>query len=240
MAYVMAAKPKILSTAIFDVAFASQDAEVAVLPFISVEAIEGEELEQEIGKLFEGERNVVFTSAHAVTAISRCRVGEVPKWKIYCIGNATARAVKEHLGEELIAGTADNAAALADIIKEGKVGEVVFFCGDKRLGILPAKLKEAGIKVKELEVYRTVETPNSVAGAYDGVLFFSPSAVSSFFSVNGVAEQTVLFAIGNTTAEAIKEKTSNKVIVCETQSKEDVLRQAIRYFQKQAERVTGA
>lgn len=230
----MAAKIKILSTAIFDVTFAQEDAEVTELPFISVEAMGDNGVIEDIKQLLRDRRNVVFTSANAVKAVAACGDGKMPDWQVYCIGNATATAVKEYLNGMTIAGTADNAAELADVIKDRGVAEVVFFCGDKRLGILPAKLKEAGVEVEELEVYRTIETPHAV-GEYDGVLFFSPSAVISFFSVNRMPVKTVFFAIGNTTAAAIKENTTNKVVACNTQSKEDVLKQAITYFQKHAE-----
>src|SRR5258706_9822828 len=43
---------------------------------------------------------------------------------------------------------------------------------------------------------------------YDGILFFSPSGVESFFNTNEVNEQTILFAIGNTTATEIKKYTN--------------------------------
>ncbi|NJE06734.1 hypothetical protein E3E36_11445 [Thermococcus sp. M36] len=66
---------------------------------------------------------------------------------------------------------------------------------------------------------------------YNGILFFSPSAVRSFFSNNRVATNTVLFAIGNTTAAEIKNFSANTIQTANESAKELLLNQAIHYFQ---------
>ena len=127
---------------------------------------------------------------------------------------------------------AKNAAELAKIIIEDGEEEVVFFCGNQRLDTLPDTLRENDIDVYEMVVYETVQIPTKVEKEYDGILFFSPSGVDSFFSVNKVGVKTELFAIGNTTANAIKKHTDNKVIFSETASKETMVDYAIKYFNK--------
>ena len=65
---------------------------------------------------------------------------------------------------------------------------------------------------------------------YFGILFFSPSAVQSFFSKNKVADKTILFAIGNTTANEIKKYSTNKIIISDEPGKENLVTKMIEYF----------
>ncbi|MEP6751042.1 MAG: uroporphyrinogen-III synthase, partial [Bacteroidota bacterium] len=58
----------------------------------------------------------------------------------------------------------------------------------------------------------------------------SPSAVTSFFSKNKVSNQTTLFAIGNTTASAIKKHATTSIIISDKPGKENLVEKAINYF----------
>jgi uroporphyrinogen-III synthase len=91
---------------------------------------------------------------------------------------------------------------------------------------------KAGIAVEEVVVYRTIEMTHTIPSTYDGILFFSPSAVNSFFAINK-EEQTTYFAIGTTTANALQQYIHANVIVAERATKEDLVKQAISYFSKQ-------
>jgi uroporphyrinogen-III synthase len=139
--------------------------------------------------------------------------------------------VEEYFGTTVLAGTAPSAAGLADEIIHSAPSEVFFFCGDQRREELPAKLTAAGIRVNELVVYRTIQTPRPVDEPYDGVAFFSPSAVHSFFSRNTLPATTPLFAIGNTTAKALSTYCSNRVVISPSPEQEILIRQIIDYFQ---------
>ena len=113
--------------------------------------------------------------------------------------------IEKYFGSKLVAGTADSAKELADIIaKNSNSDKVVFFCGDHRRDELSAILREKNIEVNEIVVYKTRLVPHKIEKKYDGILFFSPSAVQSFFEKNKLDDQTILFAIGNTTANEIK------------------------------------
>jgi len=50
--------------------------------------------------------------------------------------------------------------------------------------------------------------------------------------VNQVPDQTVVFAIGNTTAFSIKEFCSNPVVISGQPDKESLLQTAIEYFEQ--------
>jgi uroporphyrinogen-III synthase len=79
-------------------------------------------------------------------------------------------------------------------------------------------------------VYSTTQTPIELTAKYDGILFFSPSAVDSFFSINHVDEITYLFAIGLTTAKTIQQYNKNNIIISPTPSKENIVKQIITHF----------
>ena len=227
----------VLSTVLLDQQLidkaAVQGIAVDTISFIQVEAIKDKELNEEIAELSTLPITAVFTSANAVRAISSALKAGSAGWDIYCIGQATKDAVFEYFDTEVIAGVANDAAELAGIIIDDDLSEVVFFCGDKRMNTLPDLLREADVTVYEITVYGTVETPHLAVKSYDGILFFSPSGVNSFFSINTIGKHTVLFAIGSTTANAIHQQTDNKVMICAVPSKDNMIEEAILYFNRQ-------
>jgi len=150
----------------------------------------------------------IFTSVNAVNAVRRWLRGRLD-WRVYCISGATCDSVVELLGAKALAGTGETASELAEVIRreEAERGtEIVFFCGERRRDELPS------LGVVEKVVYRTALTPHKVERDYAGIAFFSPSAVESFFSVNVIAGEIPLFAIGPTTAAAIRARCTNPVI----------------------------
>ncbi len=205
---------------------------INVLSFIETELLRRDDLKEIITGLSRRPITVAFTSLNAVETVKTYLSGTIPRWKIWCTAGATQKSIGEYFGEEAISGTGSSALALAEsMIDFGGVTELVFFCGDQRRDELPGKLKEHGIGVDEIIVYKTAAKPQQILEHYDGITFFSPSAVDSFFSVNKINKDTVLFAIGKTTAERIKTYSKNKVIVGETAGKEMLIEEAISYFQ---------
>lgn len=195
---------------------------IEAIPFITTEPVEQPALEGLLNRPL----TAVFTSKNAVNAMGEKGGND---WKIYCIGKMAAI----RFGDDAIAGTAASATELAEkIIRTTDKREIYFFCGDRRRDELPDLLRKEGVIVHELIVYRTIATPHRVARRYDGISFYSPSAVDSFFSVNTVAQETPLFAIGETTAEAIRRSCSNPVVVGQRENpgKEDLIRLMIEYF----------
>jgi uroporphyrinogen-III synthase len=210
---------------------AEQGIEIDVRAFIETEAIQSIEVQQEIEQVLLQSATIVFTSMSAVEAVAEYMTEEIPDWMIYCIGQTTQQLVKNYFGTDCIAGIADNAAGLAElIIEEAYTDEVIFFCGDQRRDELPEILNSHDIGVTEIMVYHTIATPHGISKQYNGILFFSPSAVSSFFSKNKVSNQTMLFAIGNTTAAAIKKHAVASVIISDKPGKENLVEKAINYF----------
>jgi uroporphyrinogen-III synthase len=204
---------------------------IDIIEFIRTEPIINKELKKQINLLANQSLNIVFTSMNAVDAVRSYLDKKPADWKIFCIGTATQKLVVEEFDGRSIIGTADSAAELADaIIAEKNINKVAFFCGDQRRHELPQKLADHKIEVDEVEVYKTFQLKEKITKKYDGILFFSPSAVESFFTANKITPQTILFAIGNTTANTIKKHTKNKIVLSDKHGKEDLFEKAIAYF----------
>jgi uroporphyrinogen-III synthase len=192
----------------------------------------------EMGQLSGRALVAVFTSVNAVAAVQRWMPGPTG-WRVYCIGGATFEAVVALFGKAAVLGKARSAAGLAEVIRDreaggsGEIGggrEIVFFCGDHRREELPSILRGAGFSVVEEVVYRTLPTPHKVERDYAGIAFFSPSAVESFFSVNAIATGVLLFAIGPTTAAAIRARCTNPVITGGEPDKAMLIRKMTDHF----------
>lgn len=200
-----------------------------VTPFINILPEATEQAVARIKSIAEKTQHVVFTSANAVKAVANITEGRA-QWQVWSIAGPTHDAIKTLLPNTTIVGTATNGALLAIDIIDSNACEVVFFCGDKRLPDVPVSLHEAGIKVKEISVYNTVATPVELQKQYDGILFFSPSAVRSFFSSNPTGPTTAYFCIGATTAREVLKYTHNPITVSEWPTKKEVVKMAIEYF----------
>jgi uroporphyrinogen-III synthase len=234
---------KVLSTRRLDPSLVDQakksGVELTQQDFISITPIISNELAQEIKPWIEKNDTTyaIFTSINGVEAVKyyleQWGDTNTPDWKVFCISGKTREAVTVTLPGAPIMATAEYGATLAQyILQHSEVKEVLFFCGNKRREELPSLLREAGITVHEIVVYQTEETPVVIQEDVDGVLFFSPSAVNSFFSTNELKKDTVCFAIGTTTTDALAQHTTNKIITAATTSQASMLEAVQHYFQR--------
>jgi len=223
-------KIEILSTKMLDKNSFPEEIIIDEIPFIATKAIKDERLEKKISHLAAQPINAIFTSSHAADVVGKI-ISKNSSWKIFCIGNKTKETLLKFFTAESIAGTADNAADLAwNIMKDISVKNVLFFCGSQRRNELPEILIQNGIDMEELIVYETIKTPKEIKKDYDGVLFFSPSAAESFFSINKIKSHTVCFAIGDTTATTLKKFTTNKIIQAQNQSQQSMMNAMLAHF----------
>lgn len=153
--------------------------QLEVASFIRIEEIEDPEIISLIKKLGQKKAIVIFTSTNAVKMVSKY-IPLTTDWKIYCIGKTTKGLIDKIFGSDRIAGIGKDSLELSKRIISDKVEYATFFCGDIRRDELPDKLKSCGIKLDEMIVYKTIETPVKIKCDYSGILFFSPSAVKSF------------------------------------------------------------
>jgi len=203
---------------------------IDVVPFIRTEAVP--DMKGIIQNISSQLVTVIFTSMNAAEAVIKELNGFKPLWRIFCIGNTTRSILIHYFGVGAISGYADNASNLAyTIIETTAIQEVIFFCGDQRRDELPIILSEKHIKIQEVVVYKTILLNYKIVEEYKGILFFSPSAVSSFFSNNTIDKHTILFAIGETTAGSIRSYSNNTIVVSESAGKENLVNTMITYYE---------
>jgi uroporphyrinogen-III synthase len=212
---------------------ASEDIDITVLPFIETEAIGSTEIQQEIDNAFLLSSIVVFTSQNAVKIVAETKEEQQPDWLIYCVGEKTTELATTVFGENMIAGTANNAASLAEIIlEEQEPDEIIFFSGTSRMDDLPEILEKNGVLVNEINVYHTVAVPHRVENDFDGLLFFSPSAVDSFFRHNEVNSSQTIFSTGPTTTASLEKKGNFKIITCRKTGKAEMIGEVMKFYNR--------
>ena len=221
------AKIKLLSTKKLNPAIASnlQDSgiEITEKEFIRVQPVN---LETDLPVLSSNDI-IIFTSQNAVIHYPVKLQHPV---NVCCTSGETKAAVQKKFPDAIILATADNAADLAQKIISFQPEHVLFVCGDKRRYELPDALRNNNIRITELIVYTTTETPVQLNEDFDAILFFSPSAVRSFFKLNVLKSNAVLFAIGKTTANTIKEFCSNETITSDYPDQEHLVKKVRSRF----------
>lgn len=180
----------------------------------------------ELSKVHE---NLIFTSQNAVQSIlqhSKC--DELKGKSVFCVGMKTKELLTEN-GFDVVAYTG-YASDLAEIISLIYSSEsFTFFNGNLRRDVIPNTLKENGITFNEIEVYETDITSKKMTSKQDGILFFSPSGVESYFKLNSIKDESC-FCIGETTAEALENKKVKNIIIAQKPSVESVITQVIEYY----------
>ncbi len=203
------------------------------ISFIETYPVIDIEVQQEVEAALLLKATVIFTSMNAVNYVAEIAAGEQPGWEIYCVGETTESLIRQHFPSCVIAATASNAKELAEkVVVASPETPCYFFCGNIRRDELPDMLEDAGVMLTEVVVYETIKIKHNISENYNGILFFSPSAAESFFLDNKIPSSTVLFAIGSTTANVLREKTTNTIIESDSGGKENLLLQAVRYFKQ--------
>lgn len=171
--------------------------------------------------------NAIFTSQNGVNAFFSGinSAVDLSKTCCFCVGEKT-RSLLVEKGLKVIK-TAKNSEELGEFIaKNHQNDSFYYFCGRERREELPSILKSEEIAFFEVKTYKTELKPRKFDQKWDGILFFSPSAVISFFSENNT-ENTPAFCIGETTATAAKQFSRN-VIVSNTTNIESVIAKAVK------------
>ncbi|WP_353083469.1 uroporphyrinogen-III synthase [Flavobacterium sp.] len=173
--------------------------------------------------------NLIFTSQNAVQSIlQHPKCDELKGKSVFSVGMKTKELLTEN-GFDVVAYTG-YASDLAEIISlVYATDSFTFLCGNLRRDVLPNTLNENGITFNEIEVYETNITSKKMTSKKDGILFFSPSGVDSYFKLNSIKDETC-FCIGETTAEALENKKAKNIIIAEKPSVESVITQVIEYY----------
>ncbi len=169
--------------------------------------------------------NAIFTSKNAVKAVFLNKKTTPEIKNCFCVGEKT-KALLEENGQKVMK-TTHYGSELADYLTKNHIKDTFyFFCGNKRLDTIPDVLKEANIAFSEIETYKTGLNPTKFDRQFDGILFFSPSAVQSFVSENKL-KNSIAFCIGTTTAAEAKKHTEN-VVISNSTSVESVIAKAVK------------
>lgn len=176
----------------------------------------------------------VFTSSNGVKALEvliKKGFQVNPQRTIYAVGSNTQRALQK-LGLKAVIPNIQDGVHLADKITEEQEKEILYFHGNLSRDEMTNKLVNNGISVTEMEVYETIIHPVEMpATPVEAILFYSPSAVEGFKRGTGFhRELPPLFAIGETTAEALKKETKQKVFIANKPDTNVLLKAVAKYL----------
>ncbi|MBO9618940.1 MAG: uroporphyrinogen-III synthase [Niabella sp.] len=225
----MAAKPlHILSTGLLEeelIKSVEGQVHLDCIPFIKILYVAPDTIASAVAAAGSNLRYVIFTSKNAVKAVAAANLPH-SDWNVFCIETATQKQVGASFPQSVIIATAPNGAQLAEKIVAHAPERTLFFCGNRRLNTIPETLARHHIPNKEITVYDTIETPKTVNKDYDGILFYSPSGVESFFSVNRLPQQTAAISIGPSTTRTLK-KYTDKIIESPVPDAKQLVQQAL-------------
>tara|TARA_B110000444_G_scaffold258201_1_gene298472 strand:+ start:861 stop:1526 length:666 start_codon:yes stop_codon:yes gene_type:complete len=176
--------------------------------------------------------NLIFTSQNAVNFVfESIDIIKLIKGKnCFCVGEKTKSLLIEK-GLNVLKMT-QNASDLAHfLIKNHKKDSFSFFCGKQRRQEIETLLEQNKIAIDIQEIYKTSYTSKRFETRFDGILFFSPSAVSSYFTKNLWDINTHGFCIGSSTAQALSQFTSN-FSQAKSPSENQLLLTILQYYAK--------
>ncbi|MEK9603427.1 MAG: uroporphyrinogen-III synthase [Flavobacteriaceae bacterium] len=162
-----------------------------------------------------GAEALIFTSQNAVNLVfSSPKLTAMIEGKTaYCVGKKTAALLIEK-GQK-VAKTTQNSTELAHFLTKSGINKSFFyFCGKLRTPHLEEVLPAKGIAIQPIEVYETHLIDFNVKGHFDGILFFSPSAVRAYALSNGF-ENTHSFCLGTSTAQEVALHTEHYTVAKE-------------------------
>lgn len=171
---------------------------------------------------------LIFTSQNAVLSVLKNENNSFLKDKFcFCVGIKTKHLLEENGFK--VEKSFEYAEDLVVFLVENHFDkEFTFFSGNLRKDTIPTAFQKNNIIFEEIEVYKTVLTPHKIDNQFDGILFFSPSAVQSYLKENNISNE-VCFCIGTTTAAEIKKDIKN-IVIANQPTVENVIIQCINYF----------
>jgi len=211
---------------------------VRIVPFIKTSSNYDEEsILNDILLLSDGIDAFVFTSQNAVKALaplfSEPLFYNLLKDKmVFAIGAKTLQTL-DTIGIRVKVPSTNEAESLANLIKNnGSVKMLVYFKGNLSLDILKNVLNNYNIEVIEKTVYHTSLTGEKIKdiGIFNGIVFYSPSAVDSFLRSNQIDKDIHVFCIGSTTGKYLKNLIPNEVIQPSEPESELLINRISNYF----------
>lgn len=174
--------------------------------------------------------NIILTSINALKSLlQQVPIERLKESSFFVVGSQTSQALLS-LGLQ-VTELKPYGDQLAEVILNNHFTKsFTYFSGNLRRDLLPKMLVENGISLEEETAYRTVLNPQKIDQKFDGILFFSPSGVSSFLT-NNTLEDEMCFCIGRTTASALNGKTQN-ILVAESPNMESLTDLCVKHYSK--------
>jgi uroporphyrinogen-III synthase len=164
----------------------------------------------------------IVTSQNAVQFILE---KDIKVSQCYCVGDKTEALLIQN-GQKVIK-KAENSGDLAQFLSKTKQNDpFIYFCGTLRRDEIPSVLQREKVPFQEIVCYETTFQKKVFQQPWDGILFYSPSGVESFFGCN-VPGDSIAFCIGDTTATAVKKYTEN-IVVASSARVESVIAKAVK------------
>jgi uroporphyrinogen-III synthase len=177
---------------------------------------------------------LVFTSKHAVEAVSPLllKLNQIDCFAIE--GNTSEKALS--LGFTLL-GTASDATQLSEKIIETDTKAVLHCTTHNRRDELKNVLQEAQIQYEAVEVYDKESVSHKVEHL-DGLMFFSPSQIDAFLILNKLAPNQPAFCVGKTTAEHLANLNHINIHISKLSSEKELLHTLLNFYKKNNEQYT--
>ena len=194
-----------------------------------------------------GYQAIVCASARAAGAIIRAK-GHTPVPEVWCVGPATARVLTDaHLSPILPDGVKDGASLARALVAQRDLAgkKVLVPRAEEGRDEAIAILRDAGALVDAIVAYRTVPAPADDPAVMHGCealrrgasicVVFAPSQVAALDVLVGVRTiKTQWFAIGETTASALREAGVEVAGVADTPTREGIAKIVTAVYPTQA------
>ncbi|WP_208592429.1 uroporphyrinogen-III synthase [Gracilibacillus suaedae] len=168
-----------------------------------------------------------FTSVNTVRFFHQyiTTLGIQVKNKIAAVGEKTARSLMNYgYTVNFQPSTYNGKAMVEEFLNENGTKRIALICGENARREIPELLKEAGVPFEKIVVYRTIRNEksksllNKAVSEVDAIFFTSPSTVTAFqqFLAPDLYEHAihsmVTVAIGETTANALRERSFRHIL----------------------------
>ncbi len=184
-------------------------------------------------------KNLVFTSQHAVRIffdiIKKNKLKLPPSVSLFSTSGETKKRIEQYGYSPTLTALAAEPLAHLMLSKADLSGGVHFIGGTLSLPILPDILAQHNISVSKIVVYETLFTNDSntknnpITHSFDAVVFFSLSAADAFLVHHRLENPTVVFTLGKTTAEYVRQKTGiNTIMVADNPTIESLVDRIIQ------------
>lgn len=209
----------------------SQNFEVKSVSFIQTELVDLELIKNQIQP---NTHNYIITSFRAAKHIQPIGL----TGNFYCVGEKSAEILLQNPknqvqtfdnGQDLVKNFQALNAEPITLNSELITHNFIYFCSNIRRDEIPYGLRNLGHQVQEIITYKTISQKVKMENDFDAYVFFSPSGVKSFQEQYAIPQKASIFAIGETTANAI-EKAFNKKALTPEKPNIELLKKLIKTY----------